>query len=223
MKRKTSKTFKANTFKTNTFKFPFAKAFITGIKKGTPCHVIVNTIAFKTKKSPTMIWNTLFKAGLVWRQKINNQWIYWPKTGKKTSTANTNTCQANLWQCFVDWCIASGTCTPMQLAFKTGNSKSFMVNCKNYMNKFWTACGINTNFNATTAGFNSFTTKKSWTGNKKRTTTGKKKTSIHSRKRTGAKKNTWAFNTKWSRTGSKTYKFPMYKSYGSTKRLRRAA
>jgi hypothetical protein len=204
---------KNKNWKTTFGKSPFTTAFIKGTKKGIPCWTIVNTIATKTRKNPTVIWNSLFKAGLVWRQKINNQWIFWAKTGKKTTGKNINTCTTGLWQCFADWCIASGTCTPMQLAFKTGATKNFTNNCRTYFTKFFTTNGITGTW-TTTTGFN---TMKSWNKNKKRTTTSKKKTTIHSRKRKSTRKNTWSYSA------SKSYKFPMYKSYGSTKRYRRAA
>lgn len=204
MPRKTSKSKKS----TKTFKSPFTTMFTTGIKKGLPCGIVMNTIAMKTKKNPTTIGQSLFKAGLVWRQKINNQWIFWAKNGKKTNTTNINTCTANVWQCFVDWCIACGICTPMQMAFKTGVTKNFTKNCTMYVTKFWTANGI-------TGNWNTVSKTSTWSNNKKRTTTGRKTSKTHK----GWKKNSW--NTKWSNNG--TYKFPMFKSRTTGKKYRYAA
>lgn len=213
MPRKTSKHKKT----TKMFKSPFTTMFIKGIKKGLPCSIVMNTIAIKTKKSPIIIGQSLFKAGLVWRQKINSQWIYWAKNGKKTTISNINTCQANVWQCFIDWCIACGICTPMQVAFKTGVTKNFTKNCTMYVNKFWTANGINTGWTgahtASKSGTGAWTN--TWNKNKKRTTTGRKTRKSHK----GWKKHTWS--SKFSSNG--TYKFPMFKSRTTGKKYRYAA
>jgi hypothetical protein len=211
MPRKTSKNSKSKKT-TKTFKSPFATMFNTGIKKGVPCGIVMNTIAIKTKKSPTVIGQSLFKAGLVWRQKINSQWIYWAKNGKKTINKNINNAQVNLWQCFIDWCIASGVCTPMQVAFKTGNTKNFTKNCSMWVNKFFTANGITTGVKTTT-GTSAW--KNTWTKSKKRSTTGRKTSKSHK----AWKKNSWT--SKHSNNG--TYKFPMFKNRTTSKKYRAAA
>ncbi len=112
---------------------PYATTFKSAIKRGTPCSVAVNNIATRTKKSPTVIYNSLFKAGLCFRQKFNGQWVYWACDGKKSNATTTKSTQWNMWQCFVDWCIASGHCTPEQLNKHCSSQTQFM----NYCKKFW--------------------------------------------------------------------------------------
>lgn len=113
---------------------PFAPAFTSAINRGTPCWTAVNNIANRTGKTPTVIFNSLCKAGLCFRQKIGGQWIYWPcNTPKKTSGKNQKFCQNNMWQWFIEWCLATGCCTPNQLHNNCGSQPQFMNFCK----KFW--------------------------------------------------------------------------------------
>jgi hypothetical protein len=101
------------------FKSPYASSFTSAIKRGTPCSVVVNSIANRTKKTPSVIFNSLFKAGLVDRQKFNGQWVYWPVNGKKTNATVTKNCQHNMWQWFVDWCVAGGWALDLFLGYQT--------------------------------------------------------------------------------------------------------
>ena len=117
---------------------PYATTFKSAINRGTPCSVAVNNIATRTKKSPTVVYNSLFKAGLCFRQKFNGQWVYWATTGKKSNATVTKSTQWNLWQCFIDWCIASGNCTPEQLAKHCSSQSQFMSFCKKYWGKQFT-------------------------------------------------------------------------------------
>ncbi|MCA9292174.1 MAG: hypothetical protein KDA25_13660 [Phycisphaerales bacterium] len=115
---------------------PYATSFKSAMKKGTPCMTAINKIAKRCNKTCTSVCNSLYKAGCVNRQKFNGQWVYWancPVTKCKASVCND--CQTNMWQCFVDWCIASGCCTPMQLNNCCGSQKAFMASCRKFFAK----------------------------------------------------------------------------------------
>ena len=149
----------------STYKSPFATSFKSAIKRGTPCSVAVNNIAKRTKKSPTVVFNSLWKAGLCHRQKFNGQWVYWPSFTCKKSASNAKSCQADMWQCFVDWCVCSGFCTPEQLKNNCGSQQEFMTYCRKFWNKQY-----NTGTKTTTkrrTGTKSRTTSYSWTGTRK--------------------------------------------------------
>lgn len=118
---------------------PYATSFKSAINRGTPCSVAVQNIAKRTKKSPTVVFNSLHKAGLCDRQKFNGQWIYWPSNCKKSSASAVKTCQWNMWQCFVDWCLASGYCTPEQLRKNATSQQAFMNFCKKFWSKQFSA------------------------------------------------------------------------------------
>lgn len=113
---------------------PFATAFKSSIKRGVPCSVAVEKIAGRNNKTVNFVFNSLWKAGLCYRQKMNGQWIYWPCDGGKGNATNWKVCQSNMWQCFIDWCICCGVCTPQQLKNNCGSQIEFM----NYCKKFWT-------------------------------------------------------------------------------------
>ena len=115
------------------FKSPFTTTFKSGINRGVPCSVVVQNIANRNNKTVKFVFNSLWKAGVCNRQKINGQWIYWPCDCKKTNATNVKSCQVNMWQCFVDWCMCSGVCTPEQMSNNCGSQVNFM----NYCKKFW--------------------------------------------------------------------------------------
>jgi hypothetical protein len=117
---------------------PFATSFKSAINRGTPCFVAVCNIAKRTKKSPNQVFESLFKAGLCFRQKVSGQWIYWPCNWNKTSVTNAKVCQHNMWQSFVDWCLCSGWCTPEQLHNHCGSQQEFFNYCKKFWNKQFT-------------------------------------------------------------------------------------
>jgi len=117
-----------------TYKSPYAASFKSGIKRGTPPFVIVNNLASRKNVNPQKVWESLFKGGLVNRQKFNGQWLYWPvECGTNFNATNTKVCQFNMWQWFVDWCICNGCCTPEQLDNNKGSQKEFEA----YFKKFW--------------------------------------------------------------------------------------
>jgi len=120
---------------TNKNTSPYATSFKSAIKRGTPCFVAVQNIAKRTKKSPNQVFESLFKAGLCFRQKVAGQWVYWPCDWNKTNATNAKTCQNNMWQWFVDWCLCTGVCTPEQLHNHCGSQQDFMNYCKKFWNK----------------------------------------------------------------------------------------
>jgi hypothetical protein len=125
--------FQEITIMPSTFKSPFTTTFKSGIKRGVPCSVVVQNIANRNNKTCKFVFNSLWKAGVCNRQKMNGQWIYWPCDCKKANVTNVKNCQVNMWQCFVDWCMVSGVCTPDQMSNNCGSQSSFM----NYCKKFW--------------------------------------------------------------------------------------
>lgn len=118
---------------------PYASSFKTAIKRGTPCGDAVASIAKRYDKNPKTVFASLHKVGLCFRQKFNGQWIYWPCEAKKTTSANFKPCQLNMWQCFIDWCITSGSCTPQQLLKHCKSQKDFMSYCRKFFNKQFAA------------------------------------------------------------------------------------
>lgn len=120
-----------------TYTSPFATAFKSACKRGTPCSQAVWNISKRTGKSPSVIWNSLCKAGICQKQKFNGQWIYWPTDQAfcNTTAKCAKTCQVNMWQSFVEWCIASGQCTPEQLNKHCNGQQNFMKYCRKFFNK----------------------------------------------------------------------------------------
>ncbi len=113
---------------------PFGPAFTSAINRGTPCWTAVTNIASRCNKTPSVVFNSLCKAGLCYRQKFNGTWVYWPCNMPKKCTGKCiKTCQTNMWQSFVEWCLASGCCTPAQMHKHCSSQANFMKWC----NKFW--------------------------------------------------------------------------------------
>lgn len=177
---------------------PYASTFKSAIKRGTPCSVAVNNIATRTKKSPTVVYNSLYKAGLCFRQKFNGQWIYWATEGKKSNATTSKNSQWNMWQCFVDWCIASGFCTPSQLNKYCSSQTQFMNFCKKYWSK---------QFNGTTSS--------------KTTSKSKKRSAVKASKTKVSKPKSKTYKAK--STAPKSFKFPTVKSRSNNRRFRKAA
>ena len=123
---------------------PYASSFKSAIKGGTPCFTAVEKIASRCKKTPNMVFQSLFKAGLCNRQKFNGQWLYWPCEGRKCTATLAKGCQLQMWQCFIDWCIGTGCCTPDQLSRYNGSQKDFMDDCRKFFNRQLTATSTKT-------------------------------------------------------------------------------
>ena len=50
------------------YKSPFATTFKNGVKRGTPCSTVVESIAKRNNKTPKTVFESLWKAGLCFRQ-----------------------------------------------------------------------------------------------------------------------------------------------------------
>lgn len=117
------------------FKSPHGSSFNTAIKNGTPCGIAIFKIAKRIGKNPSVVGNSLFRAGLVFRQKFNGQWVFWPVNGKRCSAAKFKPVHTQMWQCFIDWAICNGFCKPEQLNNHSGSQKEFMTFCRNFFAK----------------------------------------------------------------------------------------
>ena len=120
-------------------KSPHASSFKTAIKHGTPAGVAVNAIAKRSNKRPSAVFTSLHKAGLCHRQKFNGQYVYWACEGKKSNATIAKGLQLEIWQSFIDWCIASGHCKPEQLQKKIASQQEFMNFCRKFFNKQFSA------------------------------------------------------------------------------------
>jgi hypothetical protein len=121
-----------------TYTSPFASSFKSAVKRGTSYTTAVENIAKRCNKSTNVVWNSLYKAGLCYRQKFNGQWIYWPCNGHKTNSTNWKMSQTHFWQFYCEWCIANGCCTPEQLKNHCGSQKEFMTWCRKFFGKQYT-------------------------------------------------------------------------------------
>ena len=186
------------------FKSPFASAFKSACKRGTPYCQVVENIAKKNNKSEQIIWNSLWKANLVWRQKFNSQWIYFPSFPCKTKASGWKNAQFQCWQFFCEWMLCSGQCTPEQLKKACSSQTELMKWCKKFWGKQFTSSSTSTR---KTTGRKT-TAKRTTT---KRTTT--RKSTSKKATRTASKK----------RTPAKSYKFPSSRSTSRTRRFTKAA
>jgi hypothetical protein len=122
------------------FKSPYTPGFNSAIKRGTPCFVAVQNIAKTKGTTPKVIFNSLWKAGIVNRVKFNGEWVYWPapETNFKKGITKAKNSQTHAWQHFVDWFVFSGYGNPQQLFNHKGSQKEFMSWCRKYWNKQFT-------------------------------------------------------------------------------------
>lgn len=176
-----------------TFKSPFATSFKSAMNRGTSYTTAVVNIAKKNNTTTTNVWQSLYKAGLCWRQKFNGQWIYFPTSFGKSTSKTWKNAQFECWQWFCEFAIAQGFCTPQSMKNACGSQKDFMNFCK----KFW-----GKQFSVGTSTKKSSSVKKS-VGVKKSATTKTRKTTTSSTR--------------------KSYKFPVSKSTSRTRRFNRAA
>jgi hypothetical protein len=202
------------------FKSPYSGPFTTGVKNGTPASTVVWNISKKTNTPTNTIWNSLYKAGLCYRQKFNGTWIYWPSFPVKKSTKWSNHAQTSMWQCFVDWCVSSGWCTPHQFNNWSGNQKQFMTFCRNFFGKQFTGTPNTTARRSTrtrptptsTRTRKTSTTSTPWSKTSRPTPKRKPRTTRSPR----------ATSTPWN-TVTRNYKFPTVKPRTATRRYVRAA
>ncbi len=161
-------------------KSPYATSFNSAIKRGTPAGTAVHAIAKRTSRPINSIFSSLHKAGLCHRQKLNGQSIYWAVEGKKGTATSAKVIQIELWQSFIDWCIASGNCKPQQLQNNVGSQQDFMAYCRKFFN-----CQLNGS-----------------------TTTSKKKRTAPTKARKTTARKTTARKTSTRKTRTTSYKFP---------------
>ena len=180
-------------------KSPYASSFNSAVKNGTPGGLAIFNIAKRLGKTPSVIGNSLFRANLVYRQKFNGQWVFWPVNGKRSSAAKFKPVHTQMWQCFIDWALCNGLCKPEQLQKKIGSQKEFMTFCRKFFAK----------------QFGSATPVKRKRKSTKRTTSRKRMTT-HARKSPSRKRRS---------SSTYAYKFPRTSTSGkrTTRRYRRAA
>ena len=116
-------------------KSPYASSFNSAVKNGTPGGFAIFNIAKRLGKTPSVIGNSLFRANLVYRQKFNGQWVFWPVNGKRSSAAKFKPVHTQMWQCFIDWALCNGFCKPEQLKNHIGSQKEFMTFCRKFFAK----------------------------------------------------------------------------------------
>jgi len=114
---------------------PYASSFKSAINRGTSYTFAVNSIAKRWNKTPEFIWQSLYKAGLCYRQKFNGQWIYWPCNVKKGTAKTWKYSQFYMWQWFTEWCFTNGWATPQQFKNHTGSQQDFMTFCRKFFGK----------------------------------------------------------------------------------------
>lgn len=161
-----------------TFKSPFATSFNNACKRGTPFCTAVQNIAKRTGKNESTIWNSLYKAGLVWRQKFNGQWIYFPCNWEgKANASNKKSSQFNMWQCFIEYCVVNGFCTPEALKKHCGSQSEFESYCKKFWNKQFSGSKKSSASKGRKRPSVKRSSRNTSTASKKRTTTNRKRKS----------------------------------------------
>ena len=202
------------------FQSPFASSFRSAVRRGVPASQAVHGIAQRSRKSETVIFQSLFKADLVWRQKFNSQWIWWAADGRKAQSSQTRSSQFGLWQSFVDWAIASGHVTPEQIQQHSGSQQQFSL----FLRKFFggqfgsTSSTRRTSTSSSsrspsTSGTRRSSTTRRRTSSPKATT--RPSTSTRSRRSTTARSS--------SRRSTTTRARPLRLTGSTSRRLRRAA
>ncbi len=201
-----------------TYTSPYATSFKNSCKRGTPFYQAVNNIAKKNNKSTQVIWNSLFKANLVWRQKFNGQWTYFPSFSCKTKATAAKTSQYECWQYFCEWMLSSGQCTPEQLKKNCGSQKEFMSWCRKFWGKQYTTVSSSSSVKKNVKKAVKKNVKaKSVT--KRKTTKAKVTTKAKSTSKPKARKST----VKAKKTNARSYKFPTAKTTSKSRRFKKAA
>lgn len=135
---------KASSTKTSSKRsFNFVSNFRSAVNRGTPAPVAVWNLAQKTGKTPNWVWSHLFTNKAVNRRKFNGSWIYWPSFQNKNQSSKNFA--NDFWQQVASWAIASGFCTPEQIAglksqkdFVNFFGPFFAQNCNWTVNSGWT-------------------------------------------------------------------------------------
>ena len=196
----------------NKSKSPFGPSFNSAIKSGTPCGVVIANIAKRTGKSPSVIGNSLFRAGLCFRQKFNGKFVFWPVNGKKCASAKWKPCHTDMWQNFVDWIISNGLCKPEQMHKHCSSQKEFMTWCRKFFAQQFGP--------ATAKKKKRKTTKRKTTARKRKTTTSRKRkpTSAHKRRKPTAASKRRKTTARRKTSSARVYKFPRNSRSRTTRR-----
>ena len=80
----------------NSKQSPFGRSFQSAVDRGTPVSDAVSNIAKRQHMTEHSIYQSLFKAGHIQRQKFNGQWIHWPTQGTKRSASTARETQVEL-------------------------------------------------------------------------------------------------------------------------------
>jgi len=164
---------------------PFTRAFTTATRRGTPAGVAAQNIAKRNRKTINQVFTSLFQAGQVNRQKIGGQWIYFPVEGTKPNASFARNSQAEMWQAFVDWTIASGNTTPERITANNRTRQQFV----NFMKKYFGRQFASANGTTTTSRSASTTRGRSTrsTVGSTRSTQARKNSTTSTRKTTGTR------------------------------------
>ena len=114
---------------------PFSSSFQASARRGTPCSVAVANIAKRQNKTTNQVYQSLYKACIVNRQKINGQWVYWAVQARKSTGPVARQAQAALWQSYVDWALANGHTTPGKIAGHMSSRDEFQGHFKRFFAK----------------------------------------------------------------------------------------
>lgn len=112
-----------------------ATQFVSGLKSGKGFTAVINGISKKTGKNFNAVCQTLGAAGLCCSTKINGTKVWWPNFTTTSNKKVVGATQTNWCQAMVEWCLATGCCTPRQLQSNSTNQKNFLAFCTNCCTK----------------------------------------------------------------------------------------
>ena len=200
----------------STFKSPFATGFKSAVNRGVSYNQAVENLARRSGVTENKVWESLYKAGCCNRQKFNGQWIYFPNFNAKWTATTARSTQFNTWQCFIEWCLTNGICTPTTLSKKCGSQNAFMNACKTWWNRQFTGSAVTvTKAKAKSKKSGTKTGAKRTSTKKSAAKTGVKASARKSGKPT-AKKNVRT-TAKKSTASSGSYRFPVARKSSARK------
>lgn len=194
---------KASSTKTSSKRsFNFVSNFRSAVNRGTPAPVAVWNLAQKTGKTPNWVWSHLFTNKAVNRRKFNGSWIYWPSFQNKNQSSKNFA--NDFWQQVASWAIASGFCTPEQIAG--------LKSQKDFVNFFGPFFAQNCNW----------TVNSGWTMSQVKSFGQKKTTKSKAKAKAKAKAKSRAKSTRKSRSAAKKSRTTRAKRQTATTRVKRA-
>ncbi|MBX3372337.1 MAG: hypothetical protein KF817_00745 [Phycisphaeraceae bacterium] len=155
---------------------PFATPFKSACNRGVSYNAAVLNIANRYGVTVNKVWESLYKSGCCQRQKFNGQWIYFPTTWTKKNLTTSKNAQCSTWQNFIEWCLATGVCTPHTLYNASGTQSAFMKSCRNWWNRQYTGTIATTRTRSTVGSGKSVRTTVNGTKNRTRTGTTRRTT-----------------------------------------------